>query len=47
MKTVRYHPEALTEYDEAIGYYADIDSDLGRDCRDAFLGLANTNPREG
>ena len=45
MKPVRYHPEALIEYDEAIGYYADIDPDLGRDCRLA-LEAARAKLRE-
>ena len=36
MKSVRYHPEAETEYDEAIGHYADIDIDLGIECRVAL-----------
>jgi toxin ParE1/3/4 len=36
VKAVRYHRDALAEYDEAIGHYADIDPDLGRDCRIAL-----------
>jgi toxin ParE1/3/4 len=36
VKPVRYHPEALEEYEEAIKYYADIDRPLGTRCKKAL-----------
>jgi toxin ParE1/3/4 len=36
MKALSYHPGAEVEYDEAIGFYSDIDIDLGVRCRVAL-----------